>query len=125
MQYGLDKRTVNSTGIWLNCLAERVMTNSKSSRWGTATGGVPPEINTGTKTNLFTDDLDNWAEYTLSKFPVLYHLQAAGLHKAKDSRLKEGTLPFYAALERSHLEWYVQFFGPQYRTDMDILKQVQ
>ncbi|PKU32248.1 rna-directed dna polymerase from mobile element jockey-like [Limosa lapponica baueri] len=27
-----------------------------------------PEVNTGAKTNLFTDNLDNRSEYTLSKF---------------------------------------------------------
>lgn len=93
MQYGLDKWTVNITGNWLNCLAERVMTNSKCSRWRLATGGIPPEVSIGTKTHLFTDDLDNRAEYTLSKFPVLYHLQAAGLYKAKHSQQVEGGDP--------------------------------
>lgn len=41
MKYGLHKRPVNSTGNWLNCQAERVMTNSKRSSWRPATGDVP------------------------------------------------------------------------------------
>ncbi|GAB0203137.1 mitochondrial enolase superfamily member 1 [Grus japonensis] len=41
------------------------------------------------------------------------------------SESKEVTLSLYSALMRPHLEYCIQLWGPQYKTDMELLERVQ
>ncbi|GAB0186131.1 hypothetical protein GRJ2_001078400 [Grus japonensis] len=47
------------------------------------------------------------------------------IKRSVTSRLREVILPLYSALRKSHLEYCVQLWGPQYRRDMELLEGVQ
>ncbi|GAB0182453.1 hypothetical protein GRJ2_000710600 [Grus japonensis] len=47
------------------------------------------------------------------------------IKRSVTSRSREVILPLYYALMRSHLEYCIQLWGPQYRRDMELLERVQ
>ena len=47
------------------------------------------------------------------------------IKRSVTSRSREGSLPLYSALMRPHLEYCIQLWGPQYKTDMELLERVQ
>ena len=49
----------------------------------------------------------------------------AALKKGLASREREVIVPLYSALVRHHLEYCAQAWGPQYRKDVELLKQVK
>ncbi|GAB0180867.1 hypothetical protein GRJ2_000552000 [Grus japonensis] len=81
------------------------------------------------------DRLERWACANLTKFnkakcKVLHMAQKANcvlgcIKSSVTSRSREGILPLYSALVRPHLEYCIQFWGPQYKKDMELLEQIQ
>ena len=49
----------------------------------------------------------------------------AALKKIVACREREGIVSLYSALVRSHLEYCIQAWGPQYRKDVELLERVQ
>ncbi|GAB0197822.1 mitochondrial enolase superfamily member 1 [Grus japonensis] len=47
------------------------------------------------------------------------------IRSSMTSRSREGILPLYSTLVRSHLQYCIQLWGPQYKKDMELLERVQ
>ena len=99
--------------------------NGSVSRWRLVTSGIPQGLVLGLVLfNVFVGNLDSGIKCTLTKFADDTKLSGA-VDILGESRLREVILPLYSALVRPHLEYCVQFWGPQHKKDMELLELVQ